>query len=1190
MIAFGKASFKRCFPAAFFCPGGAKFLRVMKLTIALLTIACLQTSANGFAQGITLNEKNAPVEKVFKEISRQTGYVFFYVDGLLNNTKKVTVVITNSSLDKTLALCFSQLPFTYSIVEKTIVVTEKPPAPVPYPAEKQMAVTDIPVTGKIYSNNNEPLFGASIVEKGTENKTLSNEDGSFSLNVSKPNATLIISYIGYQTREVTLSGASPLSIVLQQLNKNMDEVVVIGYQSVRRKDLTGTVSSISSAQLEKIPVANAAEAITGRLPGVQVTTVDGQPGAEIVIRVRGGGSITGSNDPLYIVDGFRVNSINDIAPSDIASIDILKDAATAAIYGAAAANGVVIVTTKSAKSGKSTISYNGFMQARQLPRKLDVLSPYEFVLAQYEYARLRSQSDVDNFSKYFGVYEDLELYKYQKGTDWQQELYGSPAWSQQHNISLTGGNDKTKFALNFTNNKEAGLIPTNSYTRNYVNFKLNHEVSKSIKIDVAARYTHPVINGAGSAGSANFRVGDGITTRPVNGIADMIIIDPGSSSDDYEQFLSNMINPVKLTQQDYRKRTNRVFNFNTGASFTIIPNLTYRSEYSLGLSFGENRRYFGPLTGTSRNEGMNLPMGEITQTKLQDYRWTNTLNYRLKKGQEHDLTFLIGQEVLARGKGFEEYNRAKYFSVDVTPEKLFATMGLGTTDIHTTQEIAPEKTASYFGRIIYQYNSKYIVNLTARYDGSTRFAPGKQWGLFPAASFAWRISSEEFMNSLPFVTDLKFRASYGAVGNNNIRADQWRMLFTPSQTRPYGAGDAPNPYYTYASSQLTNPDVRWETTITRNIGLDFGLFNRISGTLDFYHNTTKDLLVQSAIPQTTGFTTQQRNIGQTSNRGVELGLTADIINKKDLTISFNFNVGINRARIDKLDGVDERAFNSNWAGTDLKTIDDYRLYVGRTLGLMYGYVTDGMYTIDDFTGYDAATRKYILKDGVPTQDLGGISLRPGVLKLKDLDESGSVGAEDRQVIGSALPKATGGFGFNIVYKGIDLAAFFNWVYGNQLYNTGKISFNMYHRTTFGNMFNTVNYNNRFHYIDDQGNLVTDLKELEALNPNPKIWTPFSMGGASPWFHSWAVEDGSFLRLNNLSLGYSLPSKWISKVWLTKFRVYATVYNAFVWTKYSGYDPEVSTTRNSGYNQLVPGVDYSAFPKSRTFTAGVNVTF
>lgn len=1174
-IIHGKASFRRCFALVL------SFLLIMN---------CQQAGARLTAQGITLNEKNVPVEKIFREITRQSGYAFFYVEGLLDHANNVTIVVNNATLDKALAVCFSQLPFTYSIVEKTIVVKEKPPANTPPIPKNDVSSPPLAITGKITDGNNQALPGATIVEKGSHNKTLSREDGSFSLQVSRANTTLVVSYIGYQSKEITLAGGAPIVIVLQEENKSMNEVVVIGYQSVQRKDLTGTVSSISGAQLEKVPVANAAEALTGRLPGVQVTTVDGQPGAEIVIRVRGGGSITGSNDPLFIVDGFRVSNINDIPPSDIASIDILKDAATAAIYGAAGANGVVIVTTKSAKGGKTTVTYNGFAQARQLPRKLEVLSPYEFVLAQYEYARLRSQSDVDNFSRYFGVYDDLELYKSQKGTDWQEELYGSPAWSQQHNLSVTGGTDKTKFALGYAFNKEAGLISSNNYTRDYVSFKLNHTVSNALKLDIAARYTYPVVNGAGSAGSSNFRIGDGITTRPVNGVADMIIIDPGSG-EDYEQFLRNLVNPLELTQQDYRRRVNRVLNANAGLLWAITKNITYRSEYSFGLNYGDNRRYYGPLTSTARNEGGNLPMGEITQTRLQDYRWTNTLSYQLEKGSRHNLSLLVGQEILARGEGFEEYNRAKYFNDGVTPEKLFATMSLGTQDIHTTTEIAPEKTASFFGRLIYQLDDKYILNLTARYDGSTQFAPGKQWGLFPAASLAWRISSEDFMRNAHFISDLKLRASFGAVGNNNIKSDQWRVLFTPSSTRPYGAGDVPNPYYTYASSQLTNPDVKWETTITRNVGLDFDLFNnRISGTLDFYHNTTKDLLVQSAIPQTTGYSTQQRNIGQTSNRGIELAISAGIINKKDLQVSFNFNVGINRSRIDKLDGVDERSFNSGWAGTDLKSIDDYKLIVGRTIGLMYGYVTDGMYTVNDFESYDAASKKYILKKGVPQQDLGGISLRPGVLKLKDLDGNGVIDAADRDIIGSALPKATGGFGLNATYKGFDLAAFFNWVYGNDVYNTGKISFNMLYRTTYGNMLNTSNYDNRFHYIDAGGNLVTDLKELAALNPDPKIWTPFSFGGAAPYFHSWAVEDGSFLRLNTLTVGYSLPKRLISKAYMSKFRIYATVYNAFVWTSYSGYDPEVSTTRNSGYNQLVPGVDYSAFPKSRSYTLGVNVGF
>jgi hypothetical protein len=300
---------------------------------------------------------------------------------------------------------------------------------------------------------------------------------------------------------------------------------------------------------------------------------------------------------------------------------------------------------------------------------------------------------------------------------------------------------------------------------------------------------------------------------------------------------------------------------------------------------------------------------------------------------------------------------------------------------------------------------------------------------------------------------------------------------------------------------------------------------------------------------------------------------------------------MNRAKIDQLDGVNERTFSSNWAGTDLKTGDDYRLIVGRTVGLMYGYVTDGMYKVEDFESYNPATRAYVLKAGVPTNSLGGISLRPGILKLKDLNGDGKITPEDdRTIIGSALPKATGGFGVNTTFKGFDLSAFFNWVYGNDVYNTGKISFNMNYRTTYGNMLNTMNYDSRFHYIDAGGNLVTDLQELAKLNPDAKIWSPFSMGPQAPWFHSWAVEDGSFLRLNTLSLGYSLPARWISKAYMTKVRAYATVYNAFLWTNYTGYDPEVSTTRNSGYSQLTPGVDYSAFPKSRNFTVGLNVTF
>lgn len=1056
------------------------------------------------------------------------------------------------------------------------------------------------ITGQVLSDSSKPLSGVSVNVKGTATTVSTNDDGRFSINIPNRNdVVLTFTSVGYNAQDIPVGSRAVINVTMVSSANSLSDVVVIGYQTVRRKDLTGTVSSIGSSQLEKIPVSSAAEAITGRLPGVQVTSTDGAPGSEIVIRVRGGGSLTGSNNPLYIIDGFRVNSLNDVAPADIASIDILKDAATTAIYGAAGANGVVIITTKSAKAGRTIISYTGYAQARTLPRKLDVLSPYEFVLAQYEFARLKSQTDVDNFSKYFGVYDDLELYKNQKGTDWQDKLFGNPAIAQQHSLSISGGTAKTKINLNVTNNTEKGLLPGSGYQRNYLNFKLNQEVSKSIKFDFATRFSHTVTDGAGTSGGSSLRISDAVTTRPVNGIADQIIIDPGSS-EDYEQFLRNLINPIQLAAQDYRKKIDYVLNMSAAGSWNITRDFTYRSEFSLDLGFGMLKRYYGSLTSTSKNEGGNLPLGEITNSRSNGYRWTNTLNYSIGRGSKHDLNILLGQEVLVLGQGFQEYTRAKYFNLGIAPEKLFSTMTLGTTDRNTTTVFAGNKFASFFGQAIYQFNNKYIFNLTARSDGSTKFAPGKQWGFFPAASFAWRVSNENFMSSVAFVNDLKFRASYGLAGNNNINNDQWRTLFTPSDNRPIGFGDVAQPYYGYASSQLPNPDIKWETTITRNLGMDFSLFkNKVFGSLDLYKNTTKDLLVESTIPQTTGFSTQQRNIGQTSNKGIEIALNSTVISKKDFQLTFNFNIGMNRSNIDKLDGVNEKAFNSGWAGTDLKTIDDYRLIVGRTIGLMYGYVSEGMYTADDFESYNAATKEYVLKAGV-ANDAGILGLpsgyfksgtvRPGILKLKDLNGDGLITGADRQIIGSALAKNTGGVGITSSYKNFDFLAFFNWVYGNQVYNAGRIAFNMQYRTSYGNMLNTSNYDNRYHYIDANGEIVTDLAELQKINVNARTWSPFSMGTASPVFTSAAVEDGSFLRLNNISLGYSLPKKIVSRWYMSKLRVYATVYNAFVWTKYTGYDPEVTTTRSSSYPQLTPGVDYSAYPKSRTYTAGINVTF
>jgi TonB-linked SusC/RagA family outer membrane protein len=1058
------------------------------------------------------------------------------------------------------------------------------------------------VSGRVYrENTNQPIQSATVRVKNGTAITTTDTAGNFRIAIPGDNAVLVVSSVGFSNTEVVVGSRSIVEIYMPQVISTMEDVVVIGYGTAKKKDLTGATASISGSQLEKIPVSSAAEAITGRLAGVQVTTVDGAPGAEIVIRVRGGGSVTQDNSPLYIVDGFPVNNINDIAPQDIASIDILKDASSAAIYGAKGANGVVIVTTKSAKGGKTVVSYNGFGQARTLPRELDVLSPYQYVLAQYEYAKLRN--DTTGFTKYFGVYDDLELYKNQKPTDWQKKLYGEPVYSQQHNISVAGGTDKTKLSLSVSENKDQGLMAGSGYERQYINFKLNHEISRSVKIDLGTRFSNAVTDGAGTSGSSSVRIGDAITTRPINGLADFIDfsdLDVAAGDDEYEQFLRARISPTELAAQDYRNRKNKTLNLMAAVNWTVIRNLLYRSEFGFDLTWDRTKRFYGPLTGESKNVGGNLPLGELTNTDGRKYRWANTLSYNFNIGHKNEFKTLLGQEVIGQS-GFVEFNRAKYFNVNTPPDVLFANMQLGTADGHTTRETLGENMSSFFGRIDYTFLNRYIFTMTARVDASSRFSPDNRWGIFPAAGFKWKISEEEFMKNVNFVSDLGLRASWGQAGNNRISDNSWRQIWSTSVTRTYGWGDVNNTYWTPGSSVLPNPNIKWETTVTRNIGLDFSLFrNKLSGTLETYWNTTKDLLVQQPIPPYTGYTSQIINIGSTSNRGVELSLNSAIISKKDFQLTLSFNAGTNKTRIDDLGGATSYALFSNWASTDLKAQDDYLFAVGKSIGLIYGFVTDGYYTPDDFDSYDPSSRSYSLKKGV-ANDIGilGLSgsyfksgtLYPGLLKLKDLDGDGLVTADkDRRIIGNALPKAQGGFGATANYKGFDGSLFFNWVYGNDVYNTGKISFNQYYRTTYGNLLDDMNSSKRFRYIDANGSLVTDLAELAKLNANASIWSPFSFGTATPVIHSWAIEDGSFLRLNNVTIGYSFPKSMISKISMTKLRVYATIYNALLFTKYSGYDPEVSTTRSSGYSQLTPGVDYSAYPKSRTYTFGVNVSF
>lgn len=1064
---------------------------------------------------------------------------------------------------------------------------------------------DITVSGTVTdAESGELLLGVNVVQVGTTKGTITSVEGDYQITVPT-DAVLQFSYIGYRNQEIPVDGRSEINVVLEREATMMDELVVVGYGTARRKDLTGSIASISSDEISKIPQANAAEALKGRLPGVNIITTDGSPDAEVVIRVRGGGSVTQDNSPLFVVDGFIVGSIKDIPPGDISSITVLKDAASTAIYGAQAANGVILVTTKNPVAGKTEISYDGFVQFKTLPRErtYEVLDPYEFVMMNYENAILSSEADLRSFERYFGKYEDLELYQYKQPTDWQDELFGQNQMSHSHNLSISGGTEKTKLRLSLSHNNDDGIMIGNGYVRSGLNFKLDHEISDKLKLEASARITDTRVSGAGTSGSSQLRIKDVITARPVNGIADELDIDLNSidASDDYQSFLLSLINPLELAEQDWRQRNTKNYVLQAGVNWSPIDGLLLRSTITGNQTFEERLRYYGPLTSQSQKEGNSLPLGTVDGRQRNSYRWLNTANYTLSGQGEHRLDLMLGHEIYSNG-GKGDFVRVENFRESMKPEEMFANMALGTLDQYSSYESTNENRLSFFGRVNYQFRDRYLLTTTLRSDASSKFSEDSRVGIFPAIALAWKITEEGFMQNLDFLNELKLRVSYGQTGNDRIPANATKFLFEANTNNGPGMGtNAYNAYYSPEGATLYNPNIIWETTVNRNLGLDFTLFNySVNGSLDLYQNTTRDLLLASAISPISGFNTQWNNIGSTSNKGIEMLLNIVVIQSEDFRLSANLNFGINKANIDELDGTDERFFQSNWSSTDLKDRDDYYLAVGRTVGLIYGYVNDGMYTVGDFADYDEASDTYVLKEGVPDNKntLGVSSVRPGYMKLKDLNDDGLINSQDRQVIGSALPVGTGGFGLDARFWGFDAAVFFNWSYGNDVYNSGKIIYNQLYRVRYGNMITTMSSENRFTYIDvdgsitgDQGSVITDLEQLRQLNEGKTIWSGSnSFGQATTVIHDWAVEDGSFLRLSNLTIGYTLPSNLTRRIGIEEFRVYATGYNVWLWTKYSGYDPEVSTSRSSSYPALTPGLDYSSFPRSRAYTIGINITF
>lgn len=1049
-----------------------------------------------------------------------------------------------------------------------------------------VSAQNVTVQGTVTDRTGETIIGASVVQKGNaSNGTITDIDGRFSISVPA-NATLSISYVGMKSQDVALKGQRNVKVTLDDDSQALEEVVVIGYGAVKRKDLTGSVATVNAETLAAVPVASATEALTGKLAGVQITTTEGSPDAEMKIRVRGGGSITQSNDPLFIVDGFPVESISDIPASDIEDITVLKDASSTAIYGSRGANGVILVTTKSGKEGKVSVNYNAYYSWKQIAKTLDVLSPADYAKWQYELAMLKNEKDISSYEKFFGGYQDLDLYNNIAGNDWQDLTFGRTGKTFNQSLNINGGSDKVRYAFSYAHINDKAIMENSSFKRDNFSLKLNSKPVKGVSLDFQVRYSETDIRGGGAndtngAYDTDRRLKYSVIYTPIP--LSNLTAEAGSDDDD----LGNLYHPLTSLYDNDRMQERKTFNMSGALTWEIIKNLKAKAELGYDDYRNSDNRFMGVTTYYVNNVPATLDKGkpatQLEVTSRNRFRSTNTLSYDFKgliKGDRHHLNVMAGHEWIIT-KSSKLTNVVHGYPVEYKADKAWKLTGMGTPYTINDFYNPDDKMLSFFGRANYDFEGKYLLSATFRADGSSRFGSGNHWGYFPSAALAWRVSSESFMQwSKEWLDDLKLRFSYGTAGNNNIPSGQLSIAYTPSSTTWI---NGINNYWA-PSKTMTNPDLKWETTYTRNIGLDFTTFGgRFSGSIEGYLNNTKDLLINFPVGGA-GYDTQYRNMGETENRGVELTLNWTAINKKNFGLSFSGNIGFNKNKIKDLGIMNDFGAETRWASSEIG--NDFWIAKGGSVGKMLGYRADGRYEVSDFEGYDAEKKRWVLKAGVA--DASGVvgTLRPGMLKLKNIDGSADnkINTNDREIIGDANPKHTGGFSINARLYGFDLSANFNWSVGNDIYNANKVEFTSTGKYQYRNLITDMASGKRWTNLNEDGTICNDPVKLAAMNENTTMWSPYMNQMV---FTDWAVEDGSFLRLNTLTLGYTLPKMLTAKAKIQSLRFYVTAYNVFCITNYSGYDPEVSTMRKTN---LTPGVDYSAYPKSRQFVVGLNLNF
>ena len=1025
----------------------------------------------------------------------------------------------------------------------------------------------ITVKGQV-TDDQGPIIGATVREKGTKAVAVTDIDGNYTIKVN-PGATLTFTYLGYQNKEVNVGNKTQVDVVMVSDAQALSEVVVVGYGQMKRSDVTGSVVSVNSEQIERAVPTSIDQVLQGRAAGVQIQANSGTPGANTSIRIRGISSLNSTNQPIFVIDGVVVepqstdtndplssnNPLASINPSDIVSMDVLKDASATAIYGARAANGVIMITTRRGKAGEATITYDGYVGWQEMAKKLDMMNLREYAI----HHNARSEQDILEASDAFVNPGALG-----NGTDWQDALFRS-ALMTSHNISVTGGSDKATYSISAGYLNQEGIAIGSGFKRLTLRGNTDAQVKKWLKASLSFSLT----DSKQEVGADNNIIMNALQQQP------SVAVRSADGSFDGPDDVYMPVNAVALAEmrENYNKKMN--FRINGSLEATLYKGLTFKTE--LSADYNLNKFYYYEPDYTFGKLENNTRTGRWTKTDTKYWSWRNILTYQNTFAEKHAVNVMVGQE-MSQSHWENQVSTATGFLTNSTHDPsagdITASTGNGTQNDNSI--------FSYFGRAFYSYDDRYLVTATLRRDGSSRFAKGNRWGWFPSAALAWRISNEKFMaKTSNVISNLKLRLGWGSTGNQNV-SDWAYMAMLSSKSTPWGTG--------VLNGNTPNPDLKWETTTSWNVGFDLSLFrNRIEFIFDWYYKKTDDLLLQLPLPAYIGSYGQGAasnpwgNVGSMSNQGVEMTLNTVNIDKGGFQWRSSFTFSLNRNKVIKLDTESASIDKTFQIGSDVLTVT--RTVEGKPVGQLYGYKVIGRFNkAEDFYYKDAngVVKPVAIPEGSTISESGTWI---GDYIFADINGDGVINNQDCTFIGDPQPDFTYGIGNTFSWKGFDLSIFFNGSYGNDILNlTGRelsdvrVNSNLLKECAGYAKLGVIDPN----LPDD------DFRNLYVTNPGSRLpRLSASTTNANNRVSDRYVEDGSYIRLQNISLSYTLPKSLVTKLKLQNVKVYMNLQNVYTWTNYSGYDPEVGAMYGDA---LMTGVDYGRYPSPRIYTFGLNISF